>query len=173
MKSAAFENLLVLVINLDRSPDRLARMTERLNQMSFAWQRLPAVEGALIPEIRPDDVDEAKYRKQHGKPLARAEVGCYLSHVKAMQHFLDSGKQYLLLFEDDAYPEAGFVQVLEDVLQKPELWDVVKLTGFHRARIIKAHQLSGGYRSVFRRCVIIIMLRCCTTEGVRNSLFGI
>ena len=109
-------DLLVLVINLDRSPERLARMTERLSQLPLTWERLPAIDGALIPVIRAEEVDEEKYKRQHGKPLARAEIGCYLSHVQAMRQFLRTDKKYLLLFEDDASPEPDFMRVIEQLL---------------------------------------------------------
>lgn len=138
-------DLLVLVINLDRSPERLARMTERLSQLPLTWERLPAIDGALIPVIRAEEVDEEKYKRQHGKPLARAEIGCYLSHVQAMRQFLRTDKKYLLLFEDDASPEPDFMRVIEQLLEVPEQWDVVKLSGFHNPYVIHSNHLINGY----------------------------
>ena len=58
MNSGVFDNLLVLLVNLDRSPERLANMTERLSQFSFRWERLSAVDGGLLPELCAAEVDE-------------------------------------------------------------------------------------------------------------------
>lgn len=151
--SSLDKDLLVLVINLDRSPERLIHMTERLNRLPFEWKRLPAIDGGVLSELRHEEVDENLYECQHGKPLARAEVGCYLSHVKAMRQFLSSGKQYLLLFEDDAYPEEAFVDVLVKLLNQPDTWDIVKLSGFHAPHIIKRRKLTHKY------CVGVPMTR--------------
>ena len=138
-------DLLVLVINLDRSPERLARMTERLSQLPLTWERLPAIDGALIPAIRAEDVDEEKYKRQHGKPLARAEIGCYLSHVQAMKLFLSSEKEYMLVFEDDAYLNSDFECVLKQLMMAKSQWDVVKLSGFHNPYLIHSNHLVKEY----------------------------
>ena len=151
--SSLDKDLLVLVINLDRSPERLKRMAERLNHLPFEWQRLPAIDGGALSELRHEEVDENLYERQHGKPLARAEVGCYLSHVTAMKQFLRSDKHYLLLFEDDAYPEEAFVAVLEELLNQSDTWDIVKLSGFHAPHIIKRRKLTHKY------CVGVPMTR--------------
>jgi glycosyl transferase family 25 len=77
--------------------------------------------------------------------LARAEIGCYLSHVQAMRQFLRTDKKYLLLFEDDASPEPDFMRVIEQLLEVPEQWDVVKLSGFHNPYVIHSNHLINGY----------------------------
>lgn len=146
MSSDVFDNLLVLLVNLDRSPERLANMTERLSQFSFKWERLSAVDGGLLPELCAAEVDEKLYEKRHGKLLARAEVGCYLSHIRAMQQFLESDKTHLLVCEDDACFQPDFEMVLEQLLQnEKEGWDVVKLSGFHNPRLIYFHNLYKEY----------------------------
>ena len=76
------------VINLDRSPERLRAMSGRLERARLSWVRIAAVEGAGIDAYECADVDAQAYRRAHGKELNPAEVGCYLSHVKALRTFL-------------------------------------------------------------------------------------
>lgn len=122
----------VLVINLDRSPQRLANMRERLAGWPWPWERLPAVDGSALAEWPAAEVDEAAYRRRHGRELPRGEVGCYLSHLRAMRRFLETGSEHLVLLEDDALPGPDFVPVVERLLERGADWDLVKLSGFHR-----------------------------------------
>ncbi|XID75724.1 glycosyltransferase family 25 protein [Alkanindiges sp. WGS2144] len=48
------------------------------------------------------------------RPLSPAEVGCRLSHMAALQDFLQSNAKYAYIFEDDIIPRYEF-QCLEDV----------------------------------------------------------
>lgn len=84
-------NLQCYVINLDRSPKRLKQMKARLANMPFEWLRISVIDGNLLPQLLITEVDELQYERCHGKPpIARAEVGCYLSHIRALQVFLQS-----------------------------------------------------------------------------------
>ena len=50
-----------------------------------------------------------------------------------------------MLFEDDASPEPDFMRVIEQLLEVPEQWDVVKLSGFHNPYVIHSNHLINGY----------------------------
>jgi len=138
--------LATLVINLDRSPERLSAMAERLHALGLPWQRVQAVDGPALPAWPAGSVDEAGYARLHGKPVAAGEVGCHLSHLKALQAFLDSGASHLLLLEDDALPGPDCRAVVEALLRQARSWDVVKLSGFHRGAPAPVAQLLPGYR---------------------------
>ena len=47
------------------------------------------------------DTEHAGRRLQHSH-LTRGAVGCYMSHLAALERFLATDKQYALIFEDDA-----------------------------------------------------------------------
>ncbi len=138
--------LATLVINLDRSPERLAAMADRLRLLGLPWQRVQAVDGPALPAWPAGSVDEAGYARCHGKPVAAGEVGCYLSHLQALRTFADSGASHLLLLEDDALPGPDCRAVVEALLRQARRWDVVKLSGFHRGSPAPVMQLLPGYR---------------------------
>ncbi len=138
--------LATLVINLDRSPERLAAMGERLRLLGLPWRRVQAVDGPALPGWPPGSVDEAGYARWHGKPVAAGEVGCYLSHLKALRAFVDGGASHLLLLEDDAWPGPGCRAVVEALLREARRWDVVKLSGFHRGSPAAVAELVPGWR---------------------------
>jgi glycosyl transferase family 25 len=136
----------VLVINLDRSPQRLANMGARLAGWPWPWERLPAVDGSALAGWPAAEVDEATYRRRHGRELPRGEVGCYLSHLRAMRRFLESGRDHLVLLEDDAVPGPDFVTVVERLLERAGDWDLVKLSGFHRCGPWSVASLTAQHR---------------------------
>ena len=91
------------VINLDHSKKRWQRINEHLQSMGVKVQRISAVYGADIP-----DEEIARFyslllnQKQFFMPLKRAEIGCFLSHLKALETFANkSEKGYAIVLEDD------------------------------------------------------------------------
>jgi len=139
------QTLATYVINLERSPERLRAMSERLDALGLPWQRIVAVDGPALPAWPPGSVDEAGYARRHGKPVAAGEVGCYLSHLKALRAFLDTGSSHLLLLEDDALPGPTCRAVVDALLQACDRWDLVKLSGFHRGSPAGVMPLVSGH----------------------------
>lgn len=133
------------VINLDRSPERLHAMRARLERVGLSWVRIPAVEGARLDPGTCPDVDTAAYRRAHGKDLNTAELGCYLSHIRALRDFLAGPKAFALVLEDDADFPADFLPLLESLLEASGRWDLVKLSSFHSGTPVRIARLVGPY----------------------------
>jgi glycosyl transferase, family 25 len=139
-------DLQTYLINLDRSPERLATMSGRLDTLGLSWQRVPAVDGRALPDGPLPEVDVAGYARRHGKALNRAEVGCYHSHLQALRTFLDGDAAFALILEDDAVPAADLPEVVAALIVRPQDWDVVKLSGFHSGTPLRSTPLFGRYR---------------------------
>ena len=135
------------LINLDRSPDRLALMAGDLDRLGLAWERLPAVDGTTLalPDPR---IDEAAFRRRHHALLRRGEIGCYLSHHAALVRFLASGADLGLVLEDDVDLPDNLPDVLTALDGCREHWDVVKLYATHPGGIITRRALDGRHRLV-------------------------
>ena len=43
-----------------------------------------------------------------GRSIQKGEVGCFLSHKKALEKFLTTEAKYAVVFEDDAVPNDEF-----------------------------------------------------------------
>lgn len=142
---ASLDKLLTLVINLDRSPHRLARIAQQLEDISWPWERLSAAEGKNLPMDDAGLVDVASFKRKHGKMPLPGEVGCYLSHVWAMRRFLQTDRQYLLILEDDLRLGPDMPQVVSALMERSEQWDVVMLSGVHSGRPLHVSQLLGRY----------------------------
>lgn len=140
----------VYLINLDRAPERLAEMTERLQAIGLSFERVPAIDGRGIDLATADRrrVDERRYVRCHGKVLNPNEVGCYWSHVRAIETFLASGAEFGLILEDDVSFDEDLPEVLEALLACSGEWDVAKLSGRHSGWPVPKRQLTTSRRLV-------------------------
>ena len=142
---AKHPRLQTFVINLERSPDRLRAIRERLARVGLPWLRVAAVDGSTLDLSRTTGVDIAGYRRNHGKQLNAAEVGCYLSHLRAMRAFLAGPWQWALVLEDDADFPDDFQDLLRRLVAIGDQWDIVKLSSFHSGTPVRIEDLSERY----------------------------
>lgn len=150
--------LLVLVINLDRSPDRLKRIGERLDSLGLAWERLPASDGRLLDTHDTALLDRTEFGRRHGKHPLPGELGCYLSHVRAMRRVSESGAEFGLILEDDVQLGPTLPAVIASLQGCAQDWDLVKLSGIH-------HGNPRPVRRLDRQHDLVVMLTRCTTSG--------
>jgi glycosyl transferase family 25 len=76
-----------VVINLDRSTDRLAAFRAQAERIGLTFERLPAVDAAQI---------------DFGRGLLKpGEIACFESHKVAWRMLVESGEPWLAVFEDD------------------------------------------------------------------------
>lgn len=111
-------------INLDRRQDRRAQMEERLAGWIGPVERIPAIDGQAIP---PERLAPwlAKRRNRERIFNIPAELGCTMSHIRAVEMALERGIFPAMVFEDDAVPTVRWWQQ-----QLPDGWRVAMLGGF-------------------------------------------
>lgn len=131
------------VINLQRSPDRLARIGQELRTAGVAFERHAAVDGRAMDITQVPEFDVASYERLHGKKPVPNEVGCYLSHMGVMQRFLQTEHTHCLVLEDDAIIPANFAAVIEQVLASPANGDMTMLYGNRQGVSLPVMRLSG------------------------------
>ena len=143
------------VINLDRAPERLARITTQLQRLGLDFQRIAAVDARALTPAQHAALDEAAYRSKHGMTPVLGELGCYLSHVEAMHRFLASDANFALVLEDDVLLHDSLPGVLRGLMAQPTRWDVAKLSAVHSGTPV-------GYASVSPGHQLAVMLSRCT-----------
>lgn len=138
---------LIYVINLDRDVERMASIRANLEALGLPFERLPAVMGKDVPEWE-KLVDMSAYAWRNRLDTPRAgEVGCYLSHLKAMESFLRTDAPWCVILEDDVEVLPACGEVLRTLGEKDD-WDLVKLFNFHSGLPVKKRALAGGHRLV-------------------------
>lgn len=117
----------VFVINLDKSPERMARIAKRLNELFIPFERISGVYGA---ELSQEEI--AQYycpklnKKNYRRPLGLGEIGCYISHIKAWQTIIDRKLPCGLILEDDIVIEEGLADLAKELGRLPDTFDIVK-----------------------------------------------
>ena len=119
----------VFVINLDRSPERYARVAKSAARWGIEINRVAGVDGATLDIASLAGVDAKAFSRVNGRPMMPGEAGCYLSHLKAIRAFLDGGSDMALICEDDVDFTGDTMSFMDD-LTGFEGWDVVKLYSF-------------------------------------------
>lgn len=143
------------VINLDRAPERLARIAAQLDRLGLPWTRLPAVDARALTPAQRAELDDAAYRRKHGKAPVAGELGCYLSHVEVMRRFAAGAAEFALVLEDDVLLKDSLPAVLRGLMAQRGRWDMVKLSGVHSGTPMPYLEVAPGHR-------LAVMLSRCT-----------
>ena len=138
---------LLYVINLDRDTERMASIHANLVRLGLSYERLPAVMGKDVPDWE-KLVDLPSYAWRNRLDIPRAgEVGCTLSHLKAMETFLKTDAPWCVILEDDVEVLPACSEVLRSLAEKDD-WDLVKLFNFHSGMPVRKRALAGGHHLV-------------------------
>lgn len=143
------------VINLDRAPERLARISAQLQQLQLPYTRLAAVDARALTPAQKALLDEPGFHRKHGMTPVPGELGCYLSHVAVMRAFLASQAEFALVLEDDVLLQASLPAVLQGLMDNPTRWDVAKLSAVHRGTPQPYLEVAPGHQ-------LAVMLSRCT-----------
>jgi glycosyl transferase family 25 len=125
----------VFLINLDRSPDRLAEFDAQARAMGLSYERFSAVDGrAGVPE-------QLRAEFARSDRLSNGEVGCYASHLSIARRVVARGCSMALVLEDDAVLQPDFLECARQATQvAPGGWDIIHLsTDFKRPAYRIAH----------------------------------
>ncbi|TKT79235.1 glycosyltransferase family 25 protein [Aquamicrobium sp. LC103] len=148
------------LINLDRSDDRLLRMTAEFERIGLEFTRVPAVDGrSFAPERLYELMSE---QRPWAAPLTASEIGCFLSHKRCLELIAVGADEYAAIFEDDVIFAQDARMLLNSDGWIPEDADVVKIethrkkvltdqpiscrdSRFSVARLCSGHILAAGY----------------------------
>ena len=138
---------LIYVINLDRDTERMDSIRANLEGLGLPFERLSAVMGKNVPEWE-KLVDMSAYAWRNRLDTPRAgEVGCYLSHLKAMETFLRTDAPWCVILEDDVEVLPACADVLRSLAENDD-WDLVKLFNFHSGLPVKKRALGSAHHLV-------------------------
>jgi glycosyl transferase family 25 len=144
----------IWIISLTRSVDRRTIMAGHLALLGLPYEFVNAVDGRNLSE---GEVAAVYSREETfrllGRPLARGEIGCTLSHLHVCRRLIDSGLEEVVVLEDDVLLDPAVREVLERRNLLPEGWDLIHLHVGNPGRlplvsIWGKRPLGGAYQSV-------------------------
>ena len=135
------QEIQILVISLQRSPDRREKARQELSKINLPWEFLDAVDGSLMSQP-PSEYKPSKVKRLQGYSLTANEIGCYLSHKKAWQRCVDQNLPTLIL-EDDFTLAADFENDLKTLLENSDRWDLLRLQGLYEVPYTKVGQVGN------------------------------
>lgn len=128
-------NILRLVINLDRSPERLESISKQLSAQGLSFQRIPARDGRkLSPEelSRLEAPYDAHEKFVFRKALWPTEIACFLSHAACWEKLVKSDCEWGLIMEDDIVLSPRFKLFAASSDWIPQGVRVIQLHGFRQ-----------------------------------------
>jgi glycosyl transferase family 25 len=134
----------VYIVNLDAAWDRWSCMETVFAKTQLNLCRVSAIDGNTL-RLSHRVYSESRYRRFHGRETNTLEIGCYLSHVKALETFLSTEEEFAVVGEDDIVINQDFEAVLAEALRYSRFWNVLRLTGLSQGIPIKVIKLIGEY----------------------------
>ncbi len=143
------DNFQIFIINMDRSPERLEAMAKQLDALKLDYERVDAVDGTKLNMTDCEVlsvIDFDHWAKFHHRDALPAEIGCYLSHLRALETFMNSKHKYGVILEDDADISPALTDVLIGLKNCRDNWDLVKLHSSHPGYQRNCADLGNGNR---------------------------
>jgi len=102
----------IFVINLARADQRLRDMERQLSALGLDFERIEATDGRSLTDNDRSLVDQDRRRRITPYPLSDNEIGCWLSHRRALGKVAESGDAMAVILEDDAQLAPEFAACL-------------------------------------------------------------
>ncbi len=90
----------VFLINLDRSPERLASFENQVEELGLTFERVTAVDRCDISE---EEVKRLQKNSSQLFPWDKGAMGCFLSHRKVWQIIVKRELDWAFIAEDDLH----------------------------------------------------------------------
>ncbi|MDY6523560.1 glycosyltransferase family 25 protein [Acinetobacter faecalis] len=119
----------ILLINLDKSTDRLEQQRNQFNELGLEFERLPAV---TIHDFSDEDYKRMAFNGQ--RPMKQSELACFLSHKKAWEYVVEQNQPCVVL-EDDAVLVKDFKKIIDDFDQLTDI-DYINLEVHGRKKTV-------------------------------------
>lgn len=154
------QELKVLVINLDRRPDRWASAQKTLRKAGFKnIIRVPAVDGKLIDTdqlkqlVDPSVCEKlGKIRKKHEDLGSLGAIGCYLSHYKCWMMIMEFNEPCIVVEDDlECHPKFNDFELVKNTYPLNQYDFMLLASHVREPKLLKKtiHKGISNYRGMF------------------------
>jgi glycosyl transferase family 25 len=117
----------IWVISLPSAVERRRVVVEGFEQLNIPFELVDGVDGNALSSEEWDRYSRRRSLLETGRPLARGELGCALSHLGLYERMRRESIPRAVVVEDDVVPTADLLPVLRQLDRVPDDWDVVTL----------------------------------------------
>ena len=146
-------SLQTYVINLRDASERWTHMKETLDHVGLDYTRIDAVLGKDLEEPIVE-FNERRFNILTGKHKNYGEIGCYLSHIKALTEFLKSDSDYALILEDDVNLPDHLPKLIDEAIAHSQHWDLLRLSSSRDGQYLKIENMSFNSELVYNTKVL-------------------
>lgn len=130
------------VITLNPEGEAIRKLLSSLKAQQLDAQPLLGVDGrSKMPELTSGEcLSNTATHWRYLRELNNSEVGCYLSHFRAIRSAYEAGLDRICILEDDVQLEAGFGSVLAELEQLPAEVEMIRLMGLkiRKRKVVQA-----------------------------------
>lgn len=152
----------VLYINMDSSTERRHFMENQFETFEINGKRVSAINGANIPDLRKGEENGVRFTNNYD--INKKELGCTLSHLKAIKHAYDNGHEMAIILEDDACLSLMplWDTDIPTLISQVNNWDVLQLATSRSNRVSDEIRDFDKYWGAFAYVI--------TRDGMQNIL---
>lgn len=135
------------IISLNPNVETVQTFQKTLRDAGIDAQIFPAVDGRReMPKLESrEQVSQTKALIYRKAPLTTSEIGCYLSHLRAIKQAYSEGHSHACIFEDDVVAEPGLGDVIKDIVHLDESFHLVRLMTLKIRKRKLLQRLPSGY----------------------------
>lgn len=141
------------VINLADASERMLHMRNALSELDLPYTRIEAVRGKDLPKPILQ-IDEKRFNILTGKHKNDGEIGCYLSHLKALAEFIKSGSNHAIILEDDVNLPACLPHLIQQALTHSQYWDLLRLSSSREGEYLEIAKLDQAFMLAYNTKVL-------------------
>ena len=132
------------IINLRSAGQRWDTICRNIDPLGIPYTRIEAIDGNRHA-VNPHEYNRMRYNITHGKTTNPREVGCYLSHLKALRSFLDSGHNFGMILEDDIELPPNILDLIQAAQKQAAHWDLLRLSAHKPGHPLPIADLPDGH----------------------------
>ncbi len=140
----------IAIITLNPDSTRVRELSSQLTEQNLTYEIFLGVDGRNeFPSLKEGErIDQSQSLKKQLVELTKSEVGCYLSHFRAIKKFYEAGLKQICILEDDVLIEPYFGEVLHSLEALSKKIEHVRLMGLKRHKRKNVCQLDKRHKLI-------------------------
>lgn len=119
--------VIYLAVNLESATDRRERLLRQARAAGIGLRLVTAYAGKDLSDGDKAGYDRTRRLQEFSRDLTPNEIGCILSHLKALREFVETGVPYAVIMEDDVVFSPEMKEGIDYIVHRTAGWQVLKL----------------------------------------------